>query len=310
MKLSIWQQWSSNHSAMITIVGEFKSTEAAQKASEELKGIITTISTWNQAHHDELRTTYGGLKPTPIEDQLAAQFDIEWEESIDWLRSFDQFMEHYYEHARCQPEECIIQLDKCVFIDVPGSSMTWQTGHHFVKLIDRLGGEAKRAAFMALEPNTNNDFFFSALNFTLSFTHPDPIKHDQVVQMLQPFIIRSDADRFTRRNIPWAIYHPFFNRITRLTPDEFNRHIPGALACSPSVSLTDMQIREIDYVLHEVSIKFVQLERTPTGTHLTSRTLSNMAFSLPAFVNWLRHEGCCDISYQIHQDGLHRSTWK
>lgn len=46
MRISIWQQWSSNHSALYAIVGEFASTEAAEAAATTLHGIADAIRLW------------------------------------------------------------------------------------------------------------------------------------------------------------------------------------------------------------------------------------------------------------------------
>ena len=40
MKLSVWQQFSSNHSASFTVVGEFESAQKAQQAAAEIRRLI------------------------------------------------------------------------------------------------------------------------------------------------------------------------------------------------------------------------------------------------------------------------------
>jgi len=44
MRLSIWQQFSSNHSANFEIVGTFKTEELAHQAAEELREISRAIA--------------------------------------------------------------------------------------------------------------------------------------------------------------------------------------------------------------------------------------------------------------------------
>jgi hypothetical protein len=43
MRVSIWQQFSSNHSSFFTVAGIFKTVELAEKATHELRSIIKTI---------------------------------------------------------------------------------------------------------------------------------------------------------------------------------------------------------------------------------------------------------------------------
>jgi uncharacterized lipoprotein YehR (DUF1307 family) len=52
MKLSIWQQFSSNHSANFTTVGQFESAEWAQEALKEVQEIIQNIAWWHEHIQD------------------------------------------------------------------------------------------------------------------------------------------------------------------------------------------------------------------------------------------------------------------
>ena len=52
MKVTLWQQFSSNHSADFEIVAEFLSAEVAQNSAIEVKKIIDTISSeWRKGNH-------------------------------------------------------------------------------------------------------------------------------------------------------------------------------------------------------------------------------------------------------------------
>ena len=44
MKISIWQQFSSNHSANFELVGQFPTVEEAEKAYAILLDILTVIA--------------------------------------------------------------------------------------------------------------------------------------------------------------------------------------------------------------------------------------------------------------------------
>jgi hypothetical protein len=52
MRLSLWQQFSSNHSGFYQIVGLFPSAEEAQQAAEELRRLFREVETWYLAQPD------------------------------------------------------------------------------------------------------------------------------------------------------------------------------------------------------------------------------------------------------------------
>lgn len=87
MRVSIWQQWSSNHSALYTIVGEFASAEAAEAAATTLRGVADAIRRWFK----EPRGTRGAVPPFPMgpEGVWAERAAHDW---ADYLQStFDIF---------------------------------------------------------------------------------------------------------------------------------------------------------------------------------------------------------------------------
>jgi hypothetical protein len=53
MRVSIWQQFSSNHSGHFWVVGTFKTVEDAQKAYDELRAMLTEIDRWHREHQGE-----------------------------------------------------------------------------------------------------------------------------------------------------------------------------------------------------------------------------------------------------------------
>lgn len=84
MKISIWQQFSSNHSAGFDIVGEFVSVEKAQEVYQTLHEILTLIKEFRRGHDEAI---YGLTWP---EQELSKQYNVEWKTSIDWLFPDDE----------------------------------------------------------------------------------------------------------------------------------------------------------------------------------------------------------------------------
>jgi hypothetical protein len=82
MKLSLWQQFSSNHSGSYTIVGAFDTPEVAQNAHRVIQQMMREIDTWNRQHPPD------AWRPNVIEEQYGKMYAIDWQEPIDWLRPF------------------------------------------------------------------------------------------------------------------------------------------------------------------------------------------------------------------------------
>lgn len=79
MKLTIWQQFSSNHSAGFTVVGEFKTREEADKAAQEFITLIETV-----------RNSRSGGDVTGYEYAIGLEYGIEWEHHLDWAENRNQ----------------------------------------------------------------------------------------------------------------------------------------------------------------------------------------------------------------------------
>ena len=54
MRLSIWQQWSSNHSSSLTLIGEFAERQHVEAAVRELAELLDEIREWHSEHYDEI----------------------------------------------------------------------------------------------------------------------------------------------------------------------------------------------------------------------------------------------------------------
>lgn len=127
MKLSIWQQFSSNHSSSFTVVGEFATRIEAEKAADKIREILQGLDDWHTQHEEEMddwwRSGDWANDPSPFEKDLAAQYNIEWRGAIDWFREAN----------------VRIVLDRLLYI-TPGSRPE-ADGQPFDQLINRLGGK-------------------------------------------------------------------------------------------------------------------------------------------------------------------------
>ncbi len=80
MRISLWQQFSSNHSAGYWVVGTFKTVDEAQHAYREMRGILEKLEQVMR----ENPSTYA-----ETEQAIAKQYQIEWTSSIDWWPDYD-----------------------------------------------------------------------------------------------------------------------------------------------------------------------------------------------------------------------------
>lgn len=79
MHITIWQQFSSNHSSHFTVVGEFATEADAQFVYEEWRKLISQIQAWQKIHpHEQVIS-----QP---EQDYSDNYGIQWQSSsIDWF---------------------------------------------------------------------------------------------------------------------------------------------------------------------------------------------------------------------------------
>jgi hypothetical protein len=82
MRLTIWQQFSSNHSASFTVVGVFKDSEKAKCAKEELEDIFKRITAWYDEDKERWAYIY---ELSPVENELREQYQLQWDSAIAWF---------------------------------------------------------------------------------------------------------------------------------------------------------------------------------------------------------------------------------
>src|SRR5690349_13647690 len=84
MRIHIWQQFTSNHSANYTIVGLFDSIEKARETSDYLRELLVDILESNtQDRRMDLP-----WQLNPVEERVAREHGFDWQEPIDRLRAF------------------------------------------------------------------------------------------------------------------------------------------------------------------------------------------------------------------------------
>ena len=122
MKISIWRQFSSNHSNSFTVVGKFASEEDALRASNKLKQLL-----------DDIRVMQGSdyradmnIGPVDAEIEAGKEFDIEWTEHLDWIHGGASVYVH--------------QIDN--HISVSSRVETWQGARYINQIMKKVAEEA------------------------------------------------------------------------------------------------------------------------------------------------------------------------
>jgi hypothetical protein len=91
MHLSIWQQFSSNHSADFTVIGQFETPEQAEAALARIRTIWLQIYQWREANFSsqDLWSAYwqGAIGASP-EQEFAQEVGIPWhpDYKLEWIR--------------------------------------------------------------------------------------------------------------------------------------------------------------------------------------------------------------------------------
>jgi hypothetical protein len=141
MKVSLWHQFSSNHSASFIVVGQFESEAWAEQVATEVRLIIREIGEWWQqlpdeewkSVHDELERTN---QLTPPERTIQQRYQISnWRRRsrtplLDWVR---------YEQA----PEAVHRIGTLVTINQQALSLcgdTWFGPAPFDEILRKLGG--------------------------------------------------------------------------------------------------------------------------------------------------------------------------
>lgn len=127
MRLSLWQQFSSNHSARFTVVGEFASKEAAEDAASKMRQFFKEINDWFESPENvEAKEDREDGEYAPVSEpelQISNQLGIIWYEStLDWYPS----------------DGNVMTLDHIVLVQ---PSQTWQGGKPLAELLAKYGAK-------------------------------------------------------------------------------------------------------------------------------------------------------------------------
>lgn len=126
MRVTIWQQFSSNHSSSFTVVGQFETIADAQRAEAKFRAIFNQIA--EASNHDS-------DAPSWYEEALMREYELDWDKGIKWI---DNTQDH------------VIRYENYVFLTTALASV-WtspdiieQLMHKFTPHVHTQNGEAGR----------------------------------------------------------------------------------------------------------------------------------------------------------------------
>lgn len=338
MKISIWQQFSSNHSNNFTVVGEFATEEDAAHAAIKLREIFRQILQSDKNRivgYDKKRKKFDYDKPTRIERKYAKTFDMKWDRHLDWIWG--------------HPTGHVVMLNKTLIISpIFLGDTTWLGADITDDLVAKLGGQVQKIAE-----------FDGGLTWyiTVKAHAPDQqVIHElygQVRAYIDQTLHREYGRRerisslgWTRPTAPWKYHFTFTPGISRGKLIEVNRRKEalwskrlkiwqltddGADANDPRILALRQEMEEIEalnkafeasteaqfagwFELRERDTEANELKYGENGLKLAivkdeqygdTLVIKDLSFSepvygLPAVVNWLREAGC-QVEFSIER---------
>lgn len=333
MKVSLWQQFSSNHSATFSIVGRFDSAAKADDAANELRHILSVINDWCDAH-PELTKPWKGVgsrdmpPPTEPELQFSQQYGVEWSKtSIDWIR-------------RAQ----ISTFNELVFLD-PRQSETYVSAYPFNAIMAKLGGDVGVHGDVMWRPSVRQ-----RLHFEVSAQAPDEATAEKLLGVIEPFLTTPrihfhENPRLLFPPAPWELYGSRYRgadilNILKVLPQDkphsYEIHTPdfvkALIPLLEAYTLDDELLATFAEAVYRLADQgldvFIQPDQitqdhldhlfrehfyhsyynawgkaTRSGLQLQLNPLhfASMADGLPALVRYLTDNGCTDIQYTFQE---------
>lgn len=213
MRLTLWQQFSSNHSGSYRIVGSFDSPAKAEKVAQTVRHILDQIVVWRNNHEAQTGTSFGAgqIHPTPatpLEVDIGRHFGMEWTEGIDWLFEVTDVPSH------------IQVFDRWVFLD---SGITWQQKPMLDELLTRLGSSSVIVGQMGI----------TKILFDVHAAAADQASAQAILNEVGGYFQRV-ANQSYDTDIPWIVSGYPLDRLIAL---EGRIHLNGTL-----VAMTGMRI--------------------------------------------------------------------
>jgi len=258
MRVTIWQQFGSNHSADFTVVGKFESTERANEVAEELRSMIRAIGQWWE-QYPEFETKWqverdllakGQL--TPPETLYKNQYHVPWpgehDAPLDWIRGQ-------------AATNAVGEIGDWVLIDTNCIEGTWMGSQPFEGILQKLGGKV----VAQVEDR-------SELYMHFRFDAPDEATAEAIFQSVRqnpPQLLIPDL--FPPRDDKVGKPHPFIGQMLREKQRlKIDVLLPSILLCTVPSTLNGLPAERVsgDYSRFEQIQAFFAYGKRHNGTHI------------------------------------------
>lgn len=303
MKISIWQQFSSNHSGFFWVVGTFNTTNDADKAFNEIRDMLFEIDRWHRDNRDYRsdQENNATLELFPPEKAFAKKYQVEWTIPIDWTG----WASYQYQHEGFDAQKAASNLiDDAVQIVgrsliVSNPHQTWMTVQPFKGILDSLGAETIGYDLDLTESGEIDNF---TLHTCIKFSAPDNDMADSIEKAIKTYL-EGELDAVNNPP-PWRDdsenYEKVLGKESLLKREQLDlilAHWQKRFALSSGVESLQkharlMQIRRLalrnnDLVMRRDNLQFV----------LDDIWFHNQELGVCALIAWLEVNGCTDIDY-------------
>lgn len=317
MRISIWQQFSSNHSNSFIVVGKFKTEQEAYSAYLHVRRVMRRIIEAHQIESPEINPIPGyedRYAPSPIEIEVFAPYGIvprhlsDWTTYLmmreDWLHDAVQFYENYI--YVCDP------------VTGYAGAEPWD------RFVASLGGEIQKSEETEPE-HLVVDFICSAPDVEVAQRIYQQLNLDFEVQPL-PWLLyayhRADEiealKALEEQYLIWQVWDKerqrlehLFNETPRRDRDTVREMIAQHAREQPFE--TDNEIHGYPPDSRSL-LQFSSYFATISMVNERQIYCRNLVFdpagygrSVPAIVSWMRDQGC-EVSYVFRRTRFRRET--
>jgi hypothetical protein len=329
MKLTIWQQFSSNNSSSYVIVGLFKSNQETHEASIKFKTFLKKLWTWYMEHPEirEAVLNEEGHELTDSERAMMAEYNIEFTEAIEWVAR---------ETAEDFLEDAVISFENYLFVATVDETVT--DDKPLAQYMHQLGAdvvfEEKMQSYIMVEISAKAPDDITA-NFIKSSVDKYLMRDDNIVWQRPPWVLffdgmlaenleelSSNIDLFIANYHAWRNWHTEnkerFMELVRQRDDawrardsdlgqkfqkELSEFSAGQHKVEPKIDevlkrkmhrimsgSTPMSIGDVEGVsISDNTVKFPAIDFLP----------DNLGHGISTIVTWLRAMGCVDVQYKF-----------
>lgn len=310
MRISVWQQFSSNHSGHFWVAGTFKTIADAETAYYELRRILQKIDQWHRDNSEESEDAKRSGKIMPPEIEIAQQYNIVWPTTIDWDNWANYELENLPAYAsydaRRNSERLIDEAVTLIgnIVTVQNPDQTWMTVHPFQDLLERLGATTVGFDMDFIESEAGRDF---DLRFELIFSAPDDTRANRVDSEIRAYLERpfTVSDNIPPWNDDASNFEKAFARGSILNPDAV-KHLVDDWQ-SRYDSYTKRSDAEsipafIEMPTQRLTMKgYDKYQRDGLKFIFENLWFANMELGLAAFIAYLEVHGCTNIELRYTQ---------